>query len=386
MISGVRSSLKIYEAFDKNVILSAASLYPHDGNRTLRGIVYRIQLIFRGPADNQDSMTASQTSETKSNAPANASISSLVNRIADSMTLSKQDHSPMPDYDLLVKIIQTLRKIVNPLVRAEETSADQLRARLNQQFEFVKTHFSKQLEIAIARHQEACDEVGTEGNFGPPIPADRIPGLAMELTDHFLDLLPKIREVLATDVQASYDGDPACKNLDEVILCYPGFMAVSVFRLAHELHVLKIPFIPRMMTEWVHGETGVDIHPGANIGRHFFIDHGTGVVIGETCEIGEHVKIYQGVTLGALSFAKDDNGALVRGTKRHPTLQNNVVIYANATVLGGKTVVGHDSVIGSSVWLTESVSPFTTVIMEKPRLRIRNQVHHDTEPPIDFQI
>ena len=190
--------------------------------------------------------------------------------------------------------------------------------------------------------------------------------------------------MLVTDVKASYDGDPACKNLEEVILCYPGFTAVSVFRLAHELHKLKVPFIPRMMTEWVHGETGIDIHPGATIGRHFFMDHGTGVVIGETCEIGEHVKIYQGVTLGALSFPKDDNGDLVRGTKRHPTLQDNVVIYANATVLGGKTIVGHDSVIGSSVWLTESVDPFTTVVMEKPRLRIRNQVKE--EPPIDFQI
>jgi len=313
-------------------------------------------------------------------------IESLIHQIAEPMTLSKKNHSPIPDYDLLVKIIQTLRKIVNPLIRCEETCPDDLRLRLQQQFEFVQTHISKQIEIAIARHQEACDEVGTEAVFGDKIPAQQIKGLAAELTAHFLTLLPKIRDVLSTDVQASYDGDPACKNLDEVLLCYPGFTAVSVFRLAHELHLLKIPFIPRMMTEWVHGETGVDIHPGATIGRHFFIDHGTGVVIGETCEIGEHVKIYQGVTLGALSFPKDDNGELVRGTKRHPTLEDNVVIYANATVLGGRTIVGHDSVIGSSVWLTESVDPFTTVIMEKPRLRIRNQVHQDMEPPIDFQI
>lgn len=331
-------------------------------------------------------MSAPQTSDKKTDDASDDLITDLVDQIAQPMTLSKQNHSPMPDYDLLVEIIQTLRKIVNPLIRAEETSSDQLRSRLNQQFEFVRINFSKQIEIAIARHQEACAEVGTEAVFGRRIPTSQIAGMAVELTDHFLNLLPKIRDVLVTDVQASYDGDPACKNLDEVILCYPGFMAVSVFRLAHELHHLKIPFIPRMMTEWVHGETGVDIHPGANIGRHFFIDHGTGVVIGETCKIGEHVKIYQGVTLGALSFPKDENGELVRGTKRHPTLEDNVVIYANATVLGGRTIVGHDSVIGSSVWLTESVSPFTTVIMEKPRLRIRNQVHPDVEPPIDFQI
>ncbi len=327
-------------------------------------------------------MSASKSSPTQSD----NLLQSLVRRIAEPMKLSQANHSPIPDYDLLVEIIQTLRKIVNPLIRCEETCPDELKARIEQQFAFVETHFSKQIEIAIARHQEACQEIGTQAVFGEKVSNDRIKSLSVELTEHFLGLLPNIRDVLATDAQASYDGDPACKNLDEVILCYPGFTAVSVYRLAHELHVLKIPFIPRMMTEWVHGETGVDIHPGAQIGRHFFIDHGTGVVIGETCEIGEHVKIYQGVTLGALSFPKDENGDLVRGTKRHPTLQDNVVIYANATVLGGRTIVGHDSVIGSSVWLTESVDPFTTVIMEKPRLRIRNQVHEDLEPPIDFQI
>ena len=327
-------------------------------------------------------MSAPQTPDTSSD----KQIQSLIQQIVKPLTLSQKDHSPIPDYDVLVEIIQTLLKIVNPLIRCEETCPDELKARLKNQFEFVAINLAKQIEIAIARHQEACAEVGTEAVFGEKVPADRIKSLSVELTEHYLGLLPKIRDMLVTDAQAAYDGDPACKNLEEVVLCYPGFSAISVFRLAHELHVLKIPFIPRMMTEWVHGETGVDIHPGATVGRHFFIDHGTGVVIGETCEIGEHVKIYQGVTLGALSFPKDDNGELVRGTKRHPTLQNNVVIYANATVLGGRTIVGHDSVIGSSVWLTESVDPFTTVIMEKPRLRIRNQVHEDIEPPIDFQI
>ena len=329
-------------------------------------------------------MSAPQSPDGKPDPKRDKLFEALVQQIAKPMTLSKKNHSPIPDYDLLVEIIQTLRRIVNPQGRCEETCSDELRARLRQQFEFVQTNLSKQIANAIARHQQACDEVGTEAVFGETIPADRIQGLAVELTDHYLGLLPKIRDVLVTDVQASYDGDPACKNLDEVTLCYPGFTAVSVFRLAHELHKLKVPFIPRMMTEWVHCETGVDIHPGATIGRHFFIDHGTGVVIGETCEIGEHVKIYQGVTLGALSFQKDDNGELVRDTKRHPTLKDNVVIYANATVLGGKTIVGHDSVIGSSVWLTESVDPFTTVIMEKPRLRIRNQVKE--EPTNDFLI
>lgn len=292
----------------------------------------------------------------------------------------------MPDFDLLVEIIAVLRKLVNPIQRSEETSEIALTGRLFHQIQYVRENLACQIAIAIARHQEACHEIEEVAFPDEVIPEDRIGPLATEITNQFMEELPQIRELLATDVRAAYDGDPACRNLDEVILCYPGFTAISVFRIANRLHRLQVPFIPRMMTEWVHGETGVDIHPGATVGKHFFIDHGTGVVIGETCEIGQHVKIYQGVTLGALSFAKDDKGELVRNTKRHPTLEDNVVIYANATVLGGKTIVGHDSVIGSSVWLTESVEPFTTVIMEKPRLRIRNQSVADAEPPIDFQI
>ena len=158
---------------------------------------------------------------------------------------------------------------------------------------------------------------------------------------------------------------------DEVILCYPGLEAVTVYRLAHELHRLNVPFIPRMMTEWAHRETGIDIHPGAVIGHHFFIDHGTGVVVGETSQIGNHVKLYQGVTLGALSFPTDANGNLIRNMKRHPTLEDRVVVYANATILGGKTVIGHDAVVGSSVWLTHSVEPHTVVTIETPDLRLR---------------
>ena len=172
------------------------------------------------------------------------------------------------------------------------------------------------------------------------------------------------------DVKAAYDGDPACKSLDEVIFCYPGLEAVSVYRLAHLLHKLEVPLIPRMMTEWAHTRTGIDIHPGATIGRYFFIDHGTGVVIGETTEIGDWVKLYQGVTLGARSFATDVDGNLVRGIKRHPTIEDHVVIYANATILGGGTVIGHDSIIGSNVWLTRSVVPGSIVAMESPKLRI----------------
>jgi serine O-acetyltransferase len=199
----------------------------------------------------------------------------------------------------------------------------------------------------------------------------------------FLERIPDLRRVLATDVQAAYDGDPAVRTLDEVIFCYPGLEAVTIHRLAHLLHRLEVPLIPRMMAEWAHSRTGIDIHPGAAIGDHFFIDHGTGVVIGETCEIGSRVKLYQGVTLGALSFQTDADGHLVRGTKRHPTIGDRVVVYANATILGGTTVIGHDSVIGSNVWLTRSVEPRTTVVLERPRLRMRGEA---PEPSNDWQI
>jgi serine O-acetyltransferase len=202
----------------------------------------------------------------------------------------------------------------------------------------------------------------------------------------FLERIPELRSRLATDVRAAYDGDPACKSLDEVIFCYPGLEAITVYRLAHELHILEIPFIPRMMTEWAHSRTGIDIHPGANIGNHFFIDHGTGVVIGETTDIGEHVKLYQGVTLGALSFKTDGEGNLVRGHKRHPTLEDRVVVYANATILGGNTVIGHDAVVGSSVWLTHSVTPHATVVMETPRLKMRSDMQAAVDAKTSFQI
>jgi serine O-acetyltransferase len=185
--------------------------------------------------------------------------------------------------------------------------------------------------------------------------------------------LPALRRVLEKDVAAAFEGDPSARSRQEVVFCFPGLEAVAVYRVAHELHQLGVPLIPRMMTEAAHSKTGIDIHPGAKIGPGFFIDHGTGVVIGETCEIGQHVRLYQGVTLGAVSFPRDAQGNIIRGRKRHPTLEHDVVVYANATILGGDTVVGHHSAIGSSVWLTHSVEPYTIVTMEKPQLRIRSK-------------
>ena len=176
-----------------------------------------------------------------------------------------------------------------------------------------------------------------------------------EKTDSFFSALPEILSLLNQDIKAIYDGDPAATSYEEILICYPGFRAIAIYRLAHVLYELSVPIIPRVVTEYAHSRTGIDINPGATIGRNFCIDHGTGIIIGETAEIGDNVKIYQGVTIGAKSFAKDANGNRVKGGKRHPTIGNNVVIYANATILGGETRIGNDCVIGSNSWITYSV-------------------------------
>lgn len=191
---------------------------------------------------------------------------------------------------------------------------------------------------------------------------------SIEITFAILNKIPHIREKLRGDVSAAYEGDPAAKSLDEIIVSYPGIEAIAVYRVAHELHLLKAPLIPRIMTEYAHSKTGIDIHPGSSIGENFFIDHGTGVVIGETAEIGNNIRIYQGVTLGALGVEKNADGKIKRGKKRHPTIKDNVIIYAGATILGGKTVVGEHSVIGGNVWLTECVPPHTILINKTPEL------------------
>ena len=179
--------------------------------------------------------------------------------------------------------------------------------------------------------------------------------------------MPDLRKMLARDVRAAYEGDPAARSYDEIIFSYPGIFAITVYRVAHRLFEAGVPLLPRIMTEYAHNMTGIDIHPGAQIGDRFVIDHGTGVVIGETTRIGDNVRIYQGVTLGALSLPKDA-GQRLRGRKRHPTIEEDVIIYSGATILGGDTVIGARSVIGGNVWLTNSVPADTTVVMEKPRL------------------
>ncbi len=186
----------------------------------------------------------------------------------------------------------------------------------------------------------------------------------------FLGALPEVRELLRTDVEAAYVGDPAAISYEEIILSYPFLEAISIQRLAHRFYVAGLPLLPRIMTEWAHARTGIDIHPGASIGSHFFIDHGTGVVIGETCRIGNHVKLYHGVTLGARSFQKDEQGNILKGGQRHPTVEDHVTIYPGSTVLGGETIIGARSTIGGNVFLMHSVPPDSLVIYEETQLKI----------------
>ncbi|MFN3653518.1 MAG: serine O-acetyltransferase EpsC [Armatimonadota bacterium] len=208
---------------------------------------------------------------------------------------------------------------------------------------------------------------------GPsPLDAEAISSEAERVVGAFFERLPEIREALKLDVIAAYKGDPAAKSYAEVILSYPGVRAVTTYRVAHQLYRLDVPLIPRLMTEHVHSRTGIEIHPGATIGESFFIDHGTGVVIGETAEIGKRVKLYQGVTLGAFSFKLDESGHPVKGGKRHPTIEDDVVIYAGTTILGGETVIGRGSVIGSNVWLTRSVPPGTSVMYTRENYTLKN--------------
>ena len=199
---------------------------------------------------------------------------------------------------------------------------------------------------------------------------------SIELASNFLSKLPKIRSLLRTDVEAAYEGDPAAQSFEEIILAYPSLEAIAVQRMAHVLYNFGIPLIPRMMTEWVHSKTGIDIHPGATIGSHFFIDHGTGVVIGETCEIGSHVKLYHGVTLGARSFQKDNEGNPIKGIKRHPNVEDYVVIYPGATILGGETVIGARSTIGANAFIMNSIDEDSLVALSDVEHEIKNKRSH----------
>jgi serine O-acetyltransferase len=264
---------------------------------------------------------------------------------------------PLPEKREVIAILRGLQEVIYPGYFGDQSLYR----------EYLHGHLGDQL-FALSRKLdgEVCRALaancGRRGRTAGP-------GLkAGEVVTAFLERLPDVMDLIAADVEAAYEGDPAATCLEEVVLAYPGVKAVFTYRIAHLLHSLGVPLVPRIMTEFAHNETGVDIHPGASIGREFFIDHGTGVVIGETTLIGDRVKLYQGVTLGALSFPRDVRGDLVRGTKRHPTLEDDVVVYAGATILGGDTVVGRGSVIGGNVWLTASVPPGSKVTLSRDQI------------------
>jgi serine O-acetyltransferase len=278
-----------------------------------------------------------------------------------SLSALQPNHRALPSRNAIIKTLHDFRELLLPgyygLV-AEAATPERVRALV----EAIATELPAQIALALCHerklpkeHCAGCAECQAE---------------AKAIVWDLLDRLPVLREMLAEDVEAAYLGDPAAHDHDEVILSYPCVQAILVHRIAHDLFTRGVPLIPRIMSEYVHGQTGIDIHPGAKIGRRFFIDHGTGVVIGETTVIGNNVKLYQGVTLGALSFPKDATGALVRHIKRHPTIEDDVVIYAGATILGGETVIGRGSIIGGNVWLTHSVAPYSKVVIEEPHIRI----------------
>jgi serine O-acetyltransferase len=307
------------------------------------------------------------------------SLPALTERIVETYEdcggINHLGHTPLPSYREVVEILADLREILYPgYGRRQNLHMGNVGYHVGDLIDSLHDRLTQQIARAL-RHDCKARQLETDFEADAQLIAIRL-----------LETLPDLRKVLAEDVQATFEGDPAAKNLDEIIFCYPGVAAITVFRVAHELHELGVPLIPRMMTEYAHSKTGIDIHPGATIGRRFFIDHGTGVVIGETTHIGDGVKIYQGVTLGALSFPRDESGNILRNVQRHPTIEDEVVIYANATILGGKTVIGHHSVVGSSAWITRSIAPYTTVTIEDPRLRIRGTAAPDESFALDYQI
>ncbi len=289
------------------------------------------------------------------------SIPAIVNELVISCDRENCfDHvgpEPIPSRDSVIDIIQRICRILYPgyFVR-NRIDEFNLSYYFGQEATALFDSMSEQVSVALRhdciRHNLPCVKCEERGQA---------------ITADFMGKLSGLRAILATDVRAAYEGDPAAKSYDEVIFSYPGLFAVSVYRVAHELYEQSVPFIPRIMSEYAHSLTGIDIHPGAHIGESFFIDHGTGVVVGETTEIGKHVRLYQGVTLGALSLPKDA-GELFRNKKRHPTIEDEVIVYAGATILGGETVIGARSVIGGNVWITDSVPPDTKVFLKKPEL------------------
>jgi serine O-acetyltransferase len=292
----------------------------------------------------------------------------LVDKIMNNYeTFGGMDHlegKDLPSKKVVVEVLEDLLTMFFPgyLGKSEITKAN-IRYFLGNTLASVHTRLTAEVEKSlkyICRKVKEC-------------PHDVCHKRAQVVVKELLERLPEIRSIVSGDIEAAYNGDPAAVSTEEVIISYPCVLAITTYRIAHELYLRGIPLIPRIMSEHVHSLTGIDIHPGAKIGKNFFIDHGTGVVIGETAEIGDNVKIYQGVTLGALSFPKDEKGALIRGRKRHPTIGNNVVIYSGATLLGPDAIVGDNVVIGGNVWITSRVASGTKITIAPPELKYKKE-------------
>lgn len=289
-------------------------------------------------------------------------IDNLVDLILDSY--DKYDFTKRIDEDnivhkeTLIKLIEEIRKLLFPgFFDNNKVRSEYLKFLVGERLEFIQHNLKTQIARALGNNEFCKDCERTT-----------ILKEADDIVYKFLTKIPTLREYLSTDIQAAYNGDPAAQNTDEIIFCYPGVFAITVYRIAHELYLLGVPMIPRIIGEYAHSITGIDIHPGATIGKHFFIDHGTGVVIGETTIIGENVKIYQGVTLGGLSTRK---GQQLKGVKRHPTIGNNVTIYSGTSVLGGETVIGDGATIGGNAFITSSVEAGMKVSIKAPELEYR---------------
>jgi len=280
----------------------------------------------------------------------------------DGKGVNHLDESVIPQSEQVLNTLERIREILFPGYTGKHAvKSTGMKFVIGDLVNRVYEELSEQLEAAFCYHCDVADcDNCTCG--------ERAQNTAVNV----LERLPDLREILKTDTQAAFDGDPAAKSTDEIILAYPGLQAISIHRIAHELYKHDVSMLPRIMSEYAHRCTGIDIHPGARIGESFFIDHGTGVVIGETAVLGKNVKLYQGVTLGALSFPKDERGQLIKGQKRHPNIQDNVTIYAGANLLGDITI-GENSVIGGNVWLTESVAADSKVHMAEPELSIRKR-------------
>ncbi|MCR5425511.1 MAG: serine acetyltransferase [Lachnospiraceae bacterium] len=292
-------------------------------------------------------------------------VGTLLDDYTSDRIINRVELFDQPDKEVVVDLLDKLIKMIFPgFFREKSYRFYNINSRLTVMIEDVLYNLNKQIIIALKQdpeHENASYEERAD--------------LAHDLCRSFFLTIPKIREMVETDVQAFFEGDPAAYNHSEIILCYPGLRAIVTARIAHELYLLGIPLIPRMMTEHAHSRTGIDIHPGATLGKYFFIDHGTGIVVGETTIIGDYVKIYQGVTIGALSTR---GGQSLRGRKRHPTIEDRVTIYAGASILGGETVIGHDAVIGSNAFITSSVDAGARVSIKNQELAIRPGSDHDS--------